>query len=434
MDNIKKTRSALVHTFSDSDNERRLNVKIEWNKKYTTIAVYACAVAAITVLFVFLGINIKSVGDSLSGFIKLLNPLIIGFIIAYLFNPLMCSCERGLARVTDRKKPHPHIKRLLALITTYIIYSVIITLIMALVIPQVAASYNDLMGKMTYYTSSLESFIKKLTVTFPFIDIDKLLTYLNGWISNSYTLIQNVTPYITGFFAALVDQLKNAFFGIVISVYFLFSKEKLTAQLKKLMYAFLPQKSGDSVISFLNFTDDTFGGFIIGKLLDSLIIGVLTFIVLAIFDMPYYQLISVIIGVTNIIPFFGMFIGAIPGAFIIFIADPLKALWFIIIIIVIQQIDGNIIGPKILGETTGLSSLGVIVAITVMSGLLGVAGMFIGVPLFALLYIGFKRILNRRIEKINASAAGDNMAADKDNNGTDVKNPDETDKSGGKPK
>lgn len=419
---------------SGSDNERRFKVKIEWNKKYTTIAVYACAVAAITVLFVFLGINIKIVGDSLNGFIKLLNPLIIGFIIAYLLNPLMCSCERGLARVTDRKKPHPNIKRVLALITTYIIYSVIIALIMALVIPQVAASYNDLMGKMNYYMSTLESFIKKLPVTFPFIDIDKLLTYLNGWVSNSYMLIQNVTPYITGFFATLVDQLKNAFFGIVISVYFLFSKEKLTAQFKKLMYAFLPQKSGDSVISFLNFTDDTFGGFIIGKLLDSLIIGVLTFIVLALLDMPYYQLISVIIGVTNIIPLFGIFIGAIPGAFIIFISDPLKALWFIIIIIIIQQIDGNIIGPKILGETTGLSSLGVIVAITVMSGLLGVAGMLIGIPLFALLYIGFKRILNRRIEKMNASAAGDNMAADKDNNGTDDHNPDETDKSGGKPK
>jgi predicted PurR-regulated permease PerM len=423
------------NVFSGSDNERRFNVKIEWNKKYTTIAVYACAVMAITVLFVFLGINIKSVGDYLNGFIKLLNPLIIGFIIAYLLNPLMQSCEHGLARVTDRKKPHPLIRRILALITTYIVYTVIIALIMALVIPQVAASYNDLMGKMTYYTSSLESFIKKLTIAFPFIDMDKLLTYLNGWVSNSYTLIQNVTPYITGFFAALVDQLKNAFFGIVISVYFLFSKEKLAAQSKKLMYAFLPQKSGDSVISFLNFTDDTFGGFIIGKLLDSLIIGVLTFIVLALLDMPYYQLISVIIGVTNIIPFFGPFIGAIPSAFIIFIADPLKALWFIIVIIVIQQIDGNIIGPKILGETTGLSSLGVIVAITVMSGLLGVAGMFIGVPLFALLYIGFKRLLNHRIEKLNAAAAGvsDNMTDEKDDNGRDDGRQDETLKSGGKP-
>lgn len=397
-------------------------MKVEWNKKYTTIAVYACVVAAITVLCIFLCLNIKNVSSSLSGFMKLLNPLIVGFIIAYLFNPLLTVCEHSLFSFVDHKKPHPIIKRVFSLITTYAVFSVIIALVMALVIPQVAVSYNDLMSKMTYYMSSLESFIKKVTATFPFIDIDKLLVYLNEWISDSYTLIQNVTPYITGFFAAFLDQLKNAFLGIVISVYFLFSKEKISAQLKKTMYAFLPKKKGDGVISFLSFTDDTFGGFIIGKLLDSLIIGVLTFIILAIFKMPYYQMISVIIGVTNVIPFFGPFIGAIPAVFIIFIADPIKALWFIVIIIIIQQIDGNIIGPKILGQTTGLSSLGVIIAITVMSGLLGVAGMFIGVPLFALIYIGFERILNRRIAEKKASADRNTVYGDED--------PDET---GGEP-
>ncbi len=393
--------------FSNKDNERWSDVKVDWNKKYTTIAVYACVVAAITVLCIFLCLNIKNVGVTLSGFMKLLNPLIIGFIIAYLFNPLLTVCERSLFGFIGTKKPHPIIKRVLSLITTYAVFSVIIALIISLVIPQVALSYNDLMSKMTYYMSSVESFIKNVTFTFPFIDIDKLLVYLNEWISDSYTLIQNVTPYITGFFGAFIDQLKNAFLGIVISVYLLFSKEKITAQLKKTMYAFLPKKNGDGILSFLSFTDDTFGGFIIGKLLDSIIIGVLTFIVLAIFKMPYYQMISVIIGVTNVIPFFGPFIGAIPGVFIIFIADPTKALWFIVIIIIIQQIDGNIIGPKILGQTTGLSSLGVIIAITVMSGLLGVAGMFIGVPLFALLYIGFERILNRRIAEKKSSAAGE---------------------------
>lgn len=384
-------------------------MKIEWNKKYTTIAFYACAVAAVTILAVFLGINLKSAGAAFRGFIRLLNPLIIGFIIAYLFNPLMKVCEKKLYAFISKKKPHPAAVRILSLITTYTIYSVILGLIMALLIPQVILSYNDLMGKMGYYTSSLESFIKKASAALPFVDMDRLLALLNEWVSDSYTLIQNITPYITAFFAALIDQLKNAFLGIVISVYFLFSKEKITAQLKKTMYAFLPQKNGDGVVSFLRFTDNTFGGFIIGKLLDSLIIGILTFIVLAIFKMPYYQMVSVIIGVTNVIPFFGPFIGAIPASFIIFIANPVKALWFVAIIIVIQQVDGNIIGPKILGQTTGLSSLGVIVAITVMSGLLGVAGMFIGVPLFALLYMGFERIINRKI--------GEKKAAERDDGG-----------------
>lgn len=373
-------------------------MRIEWNKKYTTITVYACIVSAITILLIFLGINIKNAGEKLRALIKLLNPLIIGFIIAYLFNPLMCSCEKGLFRFVDNKKPRPVLKRVLALIATYLIFSVIIAVFMALVIPQVALSYNDLISNMSDYMASLTTLIRNLSRSLPFIDMNALLEYLNEWISDSYTLIENITPYITGFFTTLLNQLKNAFLGVIISFYLLFSKEKITAQLKKIMYAFLPKKSGDNIISFLRFTDDTFGGFIIGKLLDSLIIGILTFIVLFIFKMPYFQLVSVIVGVTNVIPFFGPFIGAIPSAFIILIADPIKALWFIVIIIVIQQLDGNVIGPKILGETTGLSSLGVIVAITVMSGLLGVAGMFIGVPLFALIYIGFESMLRRRME------------------------------------
>ena len=379
-------------------------MKINWNKKYTVITVYACAVAAVTVLVIFLGINITGVGDLIGRFMKLLNPLFVGFIIAYLLNSLMRFCENVLFSFIGRKKAHPRLKRIFALMTTYIVYAVIITVMVWMVIPQVVSSYNDFMGMMSFNMSSLESFVKKITAAFPFIDIDKLLEYLNEWVSNSYSLIQNVSPYITGFFAAFVDQLKNALLGIVISIYFLFSKEKLRAQLKKLMYAFLPRKSGDSVASFLQFTDNTFGVFITGKLLDSLIVGILTFIVLAICNMPYYQLLSVVIGVTNIVPLFGIYVGAAFCAFILLLINPVKALWFIIIIIIIQQIDGNLIGPKVLGKTTGLSSLGIIVAITVMGGLFGVAGMLFGIPLCAMIYIGFERMLNRRIAKKKAAA------------------------------
>jgi len=374
-------------------------MKINWNKKYTTIAIYVCIVAAIAVAAFYLTINFKNAGSVIGNIQKILNPLIIGFIIAYLFNPLMCSFEGIISRFTERKKKHPALNRTLSIIITYLVYAVVILLIVWLIIPQVIVSYKDLLTKIEDYIASLESFLRDLSQTFPFIDIEQMLTYIQDILSDSYLLIQSVTPYVTSFFAGLAEHLKNAFLGIVLSVYFLYSKERLCAQIKKTMYAFTDREKGDKLINFIHFTDDTFGGFIIGKLLDSLIIFILTFIVLAIFKMPYYQLVSVIVGVTNIIPFFGPFIGAIPSAFIIFIADPSKALWFIVIIIIIQQLDGNVIGPKILGETTGLSSLGVIIAITVMSGLLGVVGMFIGVPLFALIYALFDKFVTKKIEE-----------------------------------
>ncbi|MDD4773448.1 MAG: AI-2E family transporter [Eubacteriales bacterium] len=372
-------------------------MKIEWNKKYTAAALYACAVAAAVVLCVFLVINIKSVAAAASGFVKLLNPIIIGFIIAYLFNPVIKLCERRVFAFVRR----PKAVRVLSLTLTYAVFFVMATLFAASVIPQIVISYNDLVSR----AGTISAFGRAGS---SFIDMGRIKGYLSEWISDSY----NITRYITGFFAGLLGQLKNALLGIVLSVYFLHSKERITVQLKKTMYAFLPQKTGDGIVAFLRFTDETFGGFIIGKLLDSLIVGIVTFIVLALFDMPYYQMISVIIGAANIIPFFGPFIGAIPAALIIYIADPSKVIWFIVIIIIIQQIDGNIIAPKILGETTGLGSLGVIVAVTVSGGLLGVAGMFVGVPLFALLYVGFTGLVNRRIAK---KAGGQNIKNNAEN-------------------
>lgn len=391
-------------------------MKIDWNRKYTTIAVYVCIVAAITVAVFFIGANLERLGGFISTFQSIMNPLIVGFIIAYLFNPLMKSFERLLSRLTDKKKPRPSLRRTLALICTYIVYAVVLTIIVALIIPQVVESYRDFISKVEGYISSVESFLRELSVKLPFIDVDRLIKYVEDFLSDYYSLVQNITPYLTAFFAGMAEQLKNAFLGIIISVYFLSSKEKLTARLKKLMYAFIDGKKADGIVSFLRFTDDTFGGFIIGKLLDSLIIFILTFITLAIFRIPYYQLISVIVGVTNIIPFFGPFIGAIPSVLIIFVADPAKAFWFIVIILIIQQIDGNIIGPKILGQTTGLSALGVIVAITVMGGLLGVTGMFIGVPLFALLYVLFDRFVTKRIESKENSSQN---ASDEKENSSD---------------
>jgi len=278
-----------------------------------------------------------------------------------------------------------------------------------LIVPQIVVSYNDLQSKMSGYVTSAQSFVTDLVTraegsqlfswVIEFVDYDGIISSVNQLISDSYKIIQSVTPYILDYVGMLINQLKNALLGIIFSAYFLAGKEKLAAQAKKLLHALFNKTNVTKITDFASYTDKTFGGFIIGKIVDSIIIGILTFIVLAVCKIPYYPLISLIIGVTNVIPFFGPFIGAIPSIFFIFIADPIKALWFAVIILIIQQIDGNIIGPKILGVSTGLDSLGVIVSITIMSGIFGIPGMFFGVPLFALIVYCIDLLIVKQLKK-----------------------------------
>ena len=191
----------------------------------------------------------------------------------------------------------------------------------------------------------------------------------------------------------------NVVLGIIISIYILIDKEKFCALAKKISYAILPQRAADKTIEITHRSSDTFGKFLSGKILDSLIIGILTFVVLTIFKMPYTLLVSVIVGITNIIPFFGPFIGAIPSVIIILFVSPVKALWFLLIILVIQQIDGNIIGPKILGDSIGISAFWILFSILVAGKFLGLVGMVIGVPLFAVIYSIIKEVVESQLDK-----------------------------------
>ena len=390
-------------------------MKINWNKEYTIIAIYICAISLITILLLFAGLNFGQITDWLSRMYKLSSPIIYGFVIAYILNPLVKLCEKYVFKFVSRKKPHPKLKRILSMVLTYIFMATVLTLFIAIIVPQIVSSYGDLESKMYTYVTSAQQWIEDLIAKsefamnqynkiMEFIDIDKITDSLKEFIQNIYNFLQNVTPYVMDFIKETVAQLKNALIGIIFSIYFLYSKEKLIAQFKKVLHAFIKKERVESIINFGRFTDKTFGGFIIGKILDSIIIGILTFIILAIFKMPYYQIISLIVGVTNVIPFFGPFIGAIPSAFIIFIANPSMTIWFILIIILIQQLDGNVIGPKILGESTGLSVMWVVVAITIMGGMFGIIGMLIGVPVFAILYYIVKTIVDNRLENKQLSA------------------------------
>ena len=189
--------------------------------------------------------------------------------------------------------------------------------------------------------------------------------------------------------------------GIIVSVYLLFSKEKFMRQSKKVIYALCKPKRANFILHIGRKANEIFGGFIIGKIIDSAIVGVLCFAGVSIFKMPYPLLISMIVGVTNVIPVFGPYIGAIPCALLIFLVDPMKGIGFIIFIILLQQLDGNVIGPKILGESTGLSSFWVIFAILIAGKMFGIGGMVIGVPMFALIYYVIKLFIQQKLEAKN---------------------------------
>ena len=220
---------------------------------------------------------------------------------------------------------------------------------------------------------------------------------LEKCLFNSFTILKDYVPVVFDAFAGMANGVLNVVLGIFFAIYMLSSKEKLIAQTKKVIRAFSGERAYNSILEFGNFTNKTFGSYLIGKVLDSFVVGVVMFIACAFLRIPYAPLLSVLIAITNIIPIIGPFIGAVPGILIIFIVDPSKVIWFLIINVIIQQIDGNIIVPKVLGETTGLSSLWVLFSITVMGGLWGLFGMFISVPIFAILYMLLKVFVEKRL-------------------------------------
>ena len=246
---------------------------------------------------------------------------------------------------------------------------------------------------------------------------------LTAWVKT------DMLPQLTNLMSGLLGTLtffKNVFIGIIIAIYVLNSKQLFAAQAKKLLYGCLSTRRANIVLDNARFTHRVFGGFINGKLLDSLIIGVLCFIGCSLLDMPYTPLVSVFVGVTNVIPFFGPFLGAIPSFFLILLVDPIQSLYFLLFVLALQQLDGNVIGPKILGESTGLSSLWVIIAILVGGSFFGVAGMFFGVPVCACLYSLVAFLVDRRLAEKDLPVETEHYTAPLPEQETEPEKPEKT--------
>ena len=310
---------------------------------------------------------------------SLLSPFFIGIAIAYLLDGPARYFQKKLFR--DKRGP--------AVALSFVCALVLVGVLLGLVIPQVVQSLTTLAAGVPGYLVQLRLWIQDVSVEFGLdsSELDRVLSSYSELVSQASSLITTlVLPKLLGYGVAIGNGLVTAITAIISALYMLLEKDKLIHQMHKIVYAALPPHRGRKILDICRHANEVFSGFINGKLLDSLIIGIICFIGMTLFRMPLTMLISTVIGVTNVIPFFGPFIGAIPSIMILLIFDPIKALEFAIFVLVLQQFDGNILGPKILGDSTGLSALWVLVAIIVGGGLFGFVGMVLGVPTFAVLY------------------------------------------------
>lgn len=328
---------------------------------------------------------------------KALAPFIWGFCIAFILSPLSRMCEE---RWIVNWKVSPKLKRVISVAVALILFVLIITLFFVILIPQLINSFNSLISSMDGYISTLEQFLQRFGQYQELDDIlisvyEMVKENLVGWVSGSNGIVTKVLSYSVN----VVRGVLNFFIGIIIAIYLLLDKERWKKQFKKLTYSVMSVEHAENFFHVLRLTGKMLDSFIFGKALDSLIIGIATAVCCALMKIPYVPLIAFIVGITNMIPVFGPFIGAVPCAFILLIISPAKALEFIIFILVLQQIDGNILGPYILGDSMGLPPVWIMFAIIVGGAIWGVLGMFLGVPIFSVFYILIKDQVTRKLKE-----------------------------------
>lgn len=325
--------------------------------------------------------NFDEVRLRLNNLGKVIQPFVAGFALAYLLNIPASYLEKNFF---TRFK----FRRMLSILTAYLLAVLLLAVLLSSVVPQVVQSVVDLVNNSEGYINNLNATALWLSDRFGLDqrELEPLLISYQDLLRRAASLITAALPQLLDFGMAVGNGLVTALTAVISSVYMLTSKHALIGQMRRVTYALLSRDKADRVLRISRQANEVFSGFIAGKIIESAIIGMLCFAGMTIFRMQYALLISVVVGVTDVIPFFGPFIGAIPSIMILLIVDPWDALYFGIFVLALQQFDGNILGPKILGDSTGLSPIWVLVAIIVGGGLFGFAGMLLGVPTFAVLY------------------------------------------------
>ncbi|WP_447410147.1 AI-2E family transporter [Clostridium perfringens] len=353
------------------------------------------------ILLIFFFINIKDIMNFLYKFLGILKPFIWGIAIAFILNIPVKLIEKNLGN----GKFFKGMKRSFSITLTFLFFILAITLFILFVIPQLLSSISTLMNSIPEYLSQFEKFLEVNAINNSQSQvmmqniINELLNMWKEILKVTSQIVGTSLGYLLDFTLGITYGVINFFLALILAIYMLASKEILISQLKLIIYAFVSKNKADRIIELGKMCNEMFSKFILGQCTEALVIGVLCFIGMIILKMPYALLISVVIGVTALIPVFGAFLGTIPSAFIILIIDPIKALWFIIFIIVLQQLEGNLIYPRVVGSSIGLSALWVMFAMIVGGSLFGIIGMLIGIPIFSVVFKILKRVANRKINE-----------------------------------
>lgn len=370
---------------------------------------------AFAALLYFLINNFYAVISLIGGVFTVLTPFVYGFLIAYILKFPYNFFETKVFKFIGKKNPKfKGARKPLAVISTYISAILVIVFLTLIIVPSLAESFSELSKSLPSYAKSFEialnQFVDWANTTFGvtinlsngvFDAIHQFTNFFSdGDLGKTVgNIASNIFPQVIDVAKGLYTGAYNWIIGIVASIYFLSCKDTLCRQIRKITTAYAPKKHQDKIFEVTRMSNEVCGNFIIGRVIDSLIMGVLCYIVLTIFRFDYALLISVIVGVTNVIPFFGPFLGAIPSGFLLLMIDPTECFWFVIVIIALQQVDGNIIGPKVIGDKIGISGMWILFSVIVGSGLFGIAGMLLGVPAFVVIYNLLGKDVNKKLLK-----------------------------------
>ena len=385
--------------------------------------IWKTALAALTVgvaliLLIFALVNLNSISSFVSGVIGAMAAFFYGFALAFVCNPICNVFHKYIFKFVDKKKPHPGLRKLLSILATYVLFGTIIAIALFVILPDVINNFSDLSQNIGSYAEQLldaaEGALRKLGVSEPDVTIYNLFDkYLNLDVpagANNTQILNSLFNFLiekaTGLALSLVGHAMNILIGFILSIYFLLYKDSLLVRLKRFLCAFLSEPAYKRVVHFGKYTNNTIGRYLTGTLCDAVLVGCVITLILTLFDFEYAALIGMICGITNVIPFFGPFLGAIPSGILVFLQTPgdindkiWRVVAFAVIILVVQQIDGNIIAPHILGESTGLTPIGIIASVTLCSHLFGFVGMLVGVPLVAVISYLCSCIIEWKLKK-----------------------------------
>lgn len=383
------------------------------NKEYLLKIKDKIVVGVILITYIFILLHLSDIWTGISSVSGLLSPFVLGFVIAYLINPLIIFIKKLWLKIF--KKP---CKNGIAMALSYLFVIGVIVFLFINILPQVWMSIDMIITQIPHSIESAYLWLETegdsylLNITNNKIAMQDILDMLIVNLETMFTNFGDSVSKLLNTTATIVKYILNGIFGVLISIYMLMHKEMYKGQMKKGIFAFFNESHANDMLEFWSSVNNIFSRFIVARIVDSTIIGILCWIGCLILGFDNALLIAFIVGVTNVIPYFGPFIGAVPSALIVLLQSPMDMIIFIIFILILQQFDGNILGPKLLGDSLGLTSFWIIFAVAIMAGIFGVVGMVIGVPLFTVIYVIIKDYVNERLNKKGKSTNTDDYIED----------------------